>query len=105
MNSHEGNQIEQNLERQGRYVLSDNDHSNEAIEIRSNNRQLNYQQIIYSRSSNTRHRNHENALSVTFKRIVNKWNRDNSIHPIIQDDSCSICLSSFAEGKSIIQLK
>ena len=90
MNSFEGNQIEQNLERQGRYRLGDHDPYNETSEIRSTIRQFNYQQIIYRRPNDASNRNHENGLSIIFKRIVNKWNRGNSIHPLIKDDSCSI---------------
>ena len=88
--SFEGNQIEQNLERQGRYRLGDRDSYNETSEIRSAIRQFNYQQIIYRRPNDASNRNHENGLSIIFKRIVNKWNRGNSIHPLIKDDSCSI---------------
>ena len=90
LNSFEGNQIEQNLERQGRYRLGDRDSYDETSEIRSAIRQFNYQQIIYRRSNDASNRNHENGLSIIFKRIVNKWNRGNSIHPLIKDDSCSI---------------
>ena len=93
------------MERQGPYRLSDHDLDNEAIEIGSNNRQLNYQQIIYGRSGDASNRNHESGLSVIFKRILNKWNRGKSIHPVIKDGSCSICLSSFCEGQPVIQLK
>ena len=91
--------------RQSRYVLNDHTPDNEAIEIRSVNGEFNYEQIIYRRSSNSHERNLENGLSVIFNRIMKKWKRSNSIHPAIKDVSCSICLSSFTEGKSVIQLR
>ena len=98
-------QIEQNFVRHHQYRIRDHNPDNEAIEIRPFNMQLNHQQIVYNRSNNTSERNQENGLSVAFKRIMKKWNRGSSIHPIIKNESCSICLSSFSEGESVIQLR